>query len=281
MYQGKTIVITGASEGIGRALALELAGEAPKLVLAARNRERLEELAGLCQARGATCLVVPTDVTDEQACRALVDQAVTRFGGIDVLVNNAGGSMWSRFDALQDLRVMEQLMQLNYFGSVYCSYYALPHLKRSKGQLVAVASVTGLTGVPTRTGYAAAKHAMLGFFDSLRIELAQDGVAVTVIAPDFVRSELHKRIIGPDGKPLGKSPLDGQEVMSSEQCAALIHRAMASRRRLLITSFRGKLGRVLRVFAPALIDRIAIKAIGELEQQAAGAGRAGTGQTGP
>jgi short-subunit dehydrogenase len=156
-------------------------------------------------------------------------------------------------------------MQLNYMGSVYCTYYALPHLKHSKGQIVAVASVTGLTGVPTRTGYSAAKHAMMGFFNSLRIEIADDGVGVTIIAPDFVRSELHKRMTGPDGQALGDSPLEGKNVMSSEECAAMIHRAMAGRRRLLITSFRGKLGRILNVLAPSLIDRIAARAIRELE----------------
>jgi len=233
--------------------------------LAARNRDRLDQLARECETMGATCLVVPTDVTKEQACRELVAAAVERFGGVDVLVNNAGGSMWSRLDQLKDLRVIEQLMQLNYMGSVYCSYYALPHLKASKGQIVAVASVTGLTGVPTRTGYAAAKHAMMGFFDSLRIELAEAGVAVTIIAPDFVRSELHKRMSGPDGSPLGQNRLEGRNVMSSEECARLIHKAMVRRQRLLITSFRGKLGRILRVVAPSVIDRIAARAIRELE----------------
>lgn len=265
MYAHKTIILTGASEGIGRALALELATDAPNLVLAARNLERLESLAVDCESLGATCLVLPTDVTDEAACRLLVEKTVERFGGLDVLVNNAGGSMWARLDELRDTSVLENLVRLNYLSAAWCTYYALPALKKSRGQVVAVASVAGLTGVPTRTGYSAAKHAMFGFFDSLRIELAGDGVGVTIIAPDFVLSEIHDRAIGPDGQPIGESPLAARKgVMTSEECAARIYQAMASRKRLLITSFRGKLGRLLRILAPSVIDRIAAKAISGL-----------------
>ena len=265
MYAHKTIILTGASEGIGRALALELATDAPNLVLAARNLERLESLAADCESLGATCLVLPTDVTDEAACRLLIEKTVERFGGLDVLVNNAGGSMWARLDELSDTSVLEHLMRLNYLSASWCTYYALPALKQSRGQVVAVASVAGLTGVPTRTGYSAAKHAMFGFFDSLRIELAGDGVGVTIIAPDFVLSEIHERAIGPDGQPMGESPLETRKgVMTSEECAARIYQAMVGRKRLLITSFRGKLGRLLRILAPSLIDRIAAKAISGL-----------------
>jgi short-subunit dehydrogenase len=265
MYAHKTIILTGASEGIGRALALELATDAPRLVLAARNLERLESLAADCETLGATCLVVPTDVTDEAACRALVEKTLARFGGLDVLVNNAGGSMWARLDEMQDTSALEGLMRLNYLSAAWCTYYALPALKKSRGQIVAVASVAGLTGVPAHTVYSATKHAMMGFFDSLRIELAGDGVAVTVIAPDFVQSEIHQRALGPDGKAIGESRVETRaRVMSSEQCAAMIYRAMAARKRLLITSLRGKLGRFVRILAPSLIDRIALKAVAGL-----------------
>ncbi len=265
MYANKTIILTGASEGIGRALALELATDAPNLVLAARNRERLESLAADCESLGAKCLVLPTDVTDENACRELIEKTVETFGGLDVLINNAGGSMWSRLDQLTSTAPLAQLMQLNYLSAAWCSYYALPALKKSRGQVVAVASVAGLTGVPTRTGYCAAKHAMMGFFDSLRIELAQDGVGVTIIAPDFVLSEIHQRALGSDGKALGESPLEAKSgVMTSEECAALIYKAMTGRKRLLITSFRGKLGRLLRILAPSVIDRVAAKAVADL-----------------
>ncbi len=196
-------------------------------------------------------------------CERLIERAAAEFGGVDVLVNNAGITMWSRFDAVTDFSVFERVMAVNYFGAMYLTAAALPHLKRSKGLIVAVASLAGLTGVPERTGYAASKHAMVGFFDSLRIELAGSGVDVSVIAPDFVVSQIHKRAIGPDGRPLGKTPMQESRIMTSEECARLIRHAMERRQRLLVTSVRGKLGRVLKLLAPSVIDRIAAKAIRE------------------
>lgn len=263
MLTDHVVVLTGASEGIGRALALELAHQRLALVLAARNRERLEEAARECEAAGSRSLAVPTDVTDPRQCRALIDAALARFGRIDVLINNAGSTMWSRFDALADLGVMEQLVRVNYLSAVYLTAAALPWLKQTRGRLVAVTSLAGLTGVPERTGYAASKHAATGFFDSLRIELAGSGVSVTVIAPDFVRSEIHKRAIGPDGRPLGASPMQVKRIMSAEECARLAVRGIERRKRLVITSRRGKLGVWLKLIAPSVIDRIAARAIRE------------------
>jgi short-subunit dehydrogenase len=260
-FTGRTIVITGASEGIGRALACELAPDRPNLVLAARNPQRLEDAALACRALGAEVLAVPTDVAEEQACRALIARAVERFGGLDVLVNNAGITMWSRFDAVENLSAFEHIMRVNYLSGVYATAAALPHLKKSRGLIVAVASMAGLTGVPERTGYAASKHAQVGFFESLRIELEGSGVDVTLIAPDFVVSQIHRRALGADGKPLGASPMVEPRIMTSEQCARLIRGAMQRRQRLLVTSLRGKLGRVVKAFAPGLIDRIAARAI--------------------
>lgn len=258
---GKTVIVTGASSGIGRAICLELARERPNLVLAARDEARLFEVSAACRAAGAETLVVPTDVSSESACRNLVARSVDRFGGIDVLVANAGRTMWARLDEVQNLSLYEELMRTNYFGAIYPTFYALPHLKKSRGRIVAVSSVAGLTGVPERTGYSASKHALFGFFESLRIELAGTGVTVTMAAPDFVVSEIHRRAIGPDGKPLGKSPLREGKVMTAEECARRIVRAAEKRERLVITSLRGRLGRWVRLVAPGLIDRVARRAI--------------------
>ena len=257
------VIITGASEGIGRALALALAPQRPSLVLAARNAERLAGLAAECERAGSQALAVPTDVAEEKQCRALVDAAIARFGRLDVLVNNAGRTMWSRFDALNDWTVFEALMRINYLSTVYLTGLALPWLKETQGRIVAVASLAGLTGVPERTAYAASKHAMVGFFDSLRIELMGSGVSVTVIAPDFVRSEIHKRALGPDGRTLGESPLRQEGLMTAEECARLMVPAIERRKRLLITSARGHFGRWLKLIAPSVIDRIAARAIRE------------------
>ena len=262
-FAGKTVLITGASEGIGRALAHELAGERANLVLAARDAQRLEEAAAACRARGAQVESVALDVSQAADCQGCVARAVQRFGGLDALVNNAGITMWARFDAVTDFAIYERLLAVNYLGAVYMSAAALPHLKNSRGLLVAVASIAGLTGVPERTGYAASKHAMVGFFESLRIELAGSGVDVTIVAPDFVVSQIHRRATGADGRPLGHTPMQETRIMSAERCAQLIAAAMRSRRRLLITSARGRLGRWARLVVPRLVDATSARAIRE------------------
>ena len=260
-YAGKSIVLTGASSGIGRALALALAAQRPRLVLAARDAESLTDVAGECRALGAEVMVVPTDVSDPQAAAFLIETAVSAFGGIDALVNNAGISMIARFDEVTDLSLFESLMRVNYLGGVYLTHHALPHLKERRGQIVVMASLAGLTGVPTRTGYAASKHAVIGFFDSLRIELAGSGVDVTIVAPDFVVSEIHRRSVGADGRPVGQSPMQESKLMTAEECAALTVRAMERRQRMAILSARGRWGRFARLVAPGLIDRIAAGAV--------------------
>jgi len=262
-FAGKTVLITGASEGIGRALALALAREQAQLALNARTGARLAELARECAALGAAVETVPGDVARPEDCREFVARAVARFQAIDYLVNNAGITMWARLDAVSDFSVYERLLQVNYLGAVHTTAAALPYLKSSRGLIVAVASIAGLTGVPERTGYAASKHAMIGFFESLRIELLGSGVDVTIVAPDFVVSEIHRRATGADGKPLGVTPMQEAHIMTAAACADLIVRAMRRRQRLLITSRRGRLGRWARLIAPRRVDRLSARAIRE------------------
>jgi len=259
--KGRRIILTGASEGIGRALALALAARGARVALAARDRERLETLAAECRTRGGEALAIPTDITNHQDLDWLVTETAKTFGGIDVVIHNAGITMWSRFDALQDLEIFERLIEVNYLAPVRLTALTLSHLRQSRGLIVAVASLAGLTGVPERSGYAASKHAMVGFFDSLRIELHGTGVGVSVVAPDFVVSEIHKRAIGPDGEPLGASPMMQAKIMTAEECAQRILRAMEKRQRLLLMSARGKWGRWLKLLAPSITDRIAARAI--------------------
>jgi short-subunit dehydrogenase len=260
-FTDKVIVLTGASQGIGKALALALAPQKPVLILAARDEAALASVEASCRALGAKTFVFRTDVTDETQCRDLVRRTVAEAGGIDVLVHNAGAGMNARFDEMSDISVFEKLMRLNYLGPMYLTHEALPHLKKSRGRIVVVASVAGLTGVPLRTAYSGSKHAVFGMFESLRIELADTGVTVTMIAPDFVQSEIHMRALGPDGKPVGDSTIAERVAMPADECAGLIVGAMERRQRLLITSWRGKAGRFVRIFAPRLIDRIAARAI--------------------
>jgi short-subunit dehydrogenase len=179
-FRENVVVITGASSGIGRELAFQLADQGAWLSLAARNAERLDAAAAQSRERGGKALIVPTDVSQQSQCRNLIERTVAEYHRIDTLINNAGITMWARFEEIQDLSLLEWIMQVNYLGSLYCTYYALPYLKHTRGRIVGVSSLTGKTGVPTRSGYAASKHAMAGFFDSLRIELADDGVSVTI-----------------------------------------------------------------------------------------------------
>lgn len=261
-FRGRSILVTGASEGIGRALALALAREGAKLGLAARNEARLEELASEVRALGGEARVIVGDLTVAADCAATVEATVAAFGGLDILVLNAGGTMWASFESLQDpAEVAERLMRLNYLACVRLTQAALPHLRRSRGLLVPVASVAGFTGVPTRTLYAASKHALVGFFESLRVELRGSGVDVCIVAPDFVVTQIHKRALGADGEAIGSGTLDPSRVMSAEACAALMLKAMRRRQRLLLTSARGRFGRWLKLLAPGLVDRIAERAV--------------------
>jgi len=261
-FKNNVVILTGASSGIGRELAFQLADQGAALALAARNQASLEDVAKECRQRGAAAaLVVPTDVAVEQQCQALVERTVDELGKVDTLINNAGISMWALFDQMTSLEPFDEIMQVNYFGSLYCTFYALPFLKESRGRIVGVASLTGKTGVPTRSGYAASKHAMAGFFDSLRIELAASGVTVTMAYPDFVATEVRQRAFGADGKALGDSPVKEGEIMSAGRCAAQIITAAAGRKREIIQSRRGRLGQWLKAFAPGLVDRIALRAI--------------------
>jgi len=262
-FHKTVVIITGASTGIGRELALLLAQQGALLALAARNAEKLEEVAAECRQRGCRALVVPTDVAEKSQCKTLIERTVAEYSRIDTLINNAGITMWARFDDIQDLAMIEQIMRVNYFGSVYCTHYALPYLKETEGRIVGISSLAGKTGVPTRSGYAASKHAMTGFFDTLRIELANYGVSVTMIYPGFVATEVRQRAFGPDGKPLGKSPVREDEVMTVGTCSRLIVQAAAQRKRELVMTLRGRLGLWLKLISPGLVDRIARKAIEE------------------
>lgn len=257
--RNQRVVLTGASAGIGEALALAMAREGARLALGARSEDALRDLAARCEALGGEALAVPTDVTDPDQCRALIDAAVARWGGVDILVNNAGVSMVTPFREVTDLGLFERLMRVNYLGAVYCTHHALKHLEASRGLVVAVSSLTGKTGVPFRTGYAASKHAMQGFFDSLRIELADTGVDVCVISPGFVATDIRARALGADGRPVGASPREesGGETMPLDVCVAQMMTAIRRRDRELVMTARAKLGLWIKLVAPSVVDKIA------------------------
>ena len=260
-FKDRVVVITGASKGIGAELARQLARQGAWLVLSAREVPLLEQVAAECRAFGGRAEVIPADVAVEADCERLIARTFASFGRIDALVNNAGMSMWARFEDIQDMAILARIMQVNYMGAVYCTRHALPHLKATRGRLVGIASLAGKTGVPTRSGYAASKHAMTGFFDCLRIELADSGVSVTMVYPGFVSTGIRENAAGPDGKPIQVSPVKEGEVMSVVECARIIVEAMEARRREVVMTARGKIGLWLKLLAPSLVDRLARRAI--------------------
>lgn len=255
------VVITGASAGIGLEIARQLAQQRACLVLAAREPSLLDAAVSSCRAIGAEAIAVPTDVGEREQCSALIDAAISKFGRIDSLINNAGISMHARFDQLGDISAVERITRINYFGSVYCTWYALPHLKRSTGRIVGISSLAGRNGVPTRTLYSGTKHAMAGFFDSLRLELEADGVSVTMIYPGFVATDIAERALGPEGKPLGTRPVNKRAAMTVEECARQTVDAMTMRRREVVMTKRATLGMLLKAISPGTVDRIAVRAI--------------------
>jgi short-subunit dehydrogenase len=221
----------------------------------------LKAVAEECRRYGGKALVVPTDVAEQAQCQNLVERTVAEYGRLDTLINNAGISMWTKLEELKDLTVLERIMRVNYLGSAYLTAYAIPYLKQTRGRIVAVSSLAGKNGVPTRSGYAASKHAIVGFFDSLRIELAETGISVTMIYPGFVTSEIRERAFGADGQPLKKSPVREAEVMTAEECARIMVSAIARRKREEVMTLRGKLGQWAKLIAPGLVDRMAKAAI--------------------
>jgi NAD(P)-dependent dehydrogenase (short-subunit alcohol dehydrogenase family) len=252
-FRDKVVVITGASSGIGEALAYEFAALGAKVVIAARDEAKL---AGVASRAGTpNILAVTADVSREDDCRELIEKTVAAFGGIDVLVCNAGVSMRALLDDV-DTEVLRRLMDVNFWGTVYCTKFALPHLQASRGSVVGVSSVAGLHGLPGRTGYSASKYAMTGFLETVRIENMRRGVHVMVACPGFTATNVRLAALTADGTPQGATPREEQKMMSAEEVAQRIIKGIRRRRRLLLMEFEGRATHCIKKFAPALLDRL-------------------------
>ena len=258
MNQSKNtvIVITGASSGIGKALVVEALKSSANVVLAARNQKAMQEVVkGIDQNR---FLIVETDVSAEADCKNLIDLATGRFGKIDVLINNAGISMRALFQDV-DVKVIGRLMQVNFWGSVYCTKYALPWLLKTKGSVVGVSSIAGYKGLPARSGYSASKFALQGFLETLRVENLKTGLHVLIACPGFTASNIRKTALAEDGSMQGESPRAEEKMMTSEAVAKEIMRAVKKRKRTLILTRQGKLTVLLNKLFPALTDKLVYK----------------------
>jgi len=254
--RNKVIIITGASSGIGLACAREFAQRGAKLVLAARSAEKLAEIQDELKAAGSEVISVKTDVSVEADCIKLVDEAINEFGQIDVLVNNAGISMRAIFESV-DLTVLKQLMDVNFWGTVYCTKYALPHLLQQKGSVVGVSSIAGYVGLPGRTGYSSSKFAMHGFLEALRIENLKKGLHVLIAAPGFTASNVRKAALTADGSNQGETPRKEEKMMTAEEVAVHLAKAIIKRKRTLILTFvEGKVTVFLKKFLPGLLEKL-------------------------
>lgn len=257
MFKDKVVIITGASSGIGEACAYDFASKGARIVLAARGLDKLKEVEKNLLDKGCEVLAVATDVSMEQDCENLIKATIERFGRLDILVNNAGISMRAMFQDL-DLSVMRKLMDVNFWGTVQCTKYALPYLLESKGSVVGVISIAGYLGLPARTGYSASKYAVRGFLDTLRVETLKKGLNVLVVAPGFTASNIRKTALTANGTQQGETPRNESDMMSSEECASHIVKAVRRRKSELILTFvEGKLSVFLKKWCPRLLDKLA------------------------
>lgn len=253
--KNKVVIITGASSGIGKACALIFARTGAQIVLAARNLKKLSLVCEELKEQGFNAFVVQADVSKEEDCQRLISETVTKFKVIDVLINNAGISMRATLEQAE-VSVIRQLMEINFFGTVYCTKYALPYLLKSKGSIVGVSSIAGYKGLPGRTGYSASKFAMHGFLEALRLENLQKELHVLIACPGFTASNIRNSALGSDGKIQGESPRDEQKMMQPEEVAEFILTAVLKRQNSLTLTMNGKLTVWLNKFFPKLVDRL-------------------------
>ncbi len=259
-FRDNVVIVTGASSGIGRALALYFAHRGARVVLAARNADKLAKVSREITRKGGECLVVPTDVGKERDCYYLIDKTLGAYGRIDILLNNAGISMRALFKEVK-LDVIREVMNTNFWGAVYCTKYALPHLLENKGSLVAISSISAIVPLPGRTGYTASKHALDGFMNNIRIEYLASDLHVLNVHAGFTQSNIRKRALNKDGQAQQESPRNEARMMTAEKVAELVGKAIIARKREITLTGEGKLIAWLYKVAPRLGDRLIYREI--------------------
>lgn len=252
--KNKVVIITGASSGIGEACAITFAKQGANIVIAARNQEKLKLVGEEIKNIGVEVLEVKCDVSVLKDCEYLISQTITKFGKIDVLINNAGISMRAIFNDTS-IDVLKKVMEVNFWGTVYCTKYALPYLLKTKGSVVGVSSIAGYIGLPARTGYSASKYAMQGFLDALRTENLKTGLHVMVACPGFTASNIRNTALSSDGSPQGESPRDESKMMTAEEVAHHVYSGVIKRKRTLVLTTEGKLAVFLSKLFPKFIEK--------------------------
>lgn len=257
-FINKVVIVTGSSSGIGLATAQLLAEKGAKIVLAARNKEKLDKIVNELKEKGADVIAVKTDVSSEQDCRNLIEETVNHFKTIDILINNAGISMRALFKDV-DLKVIRTLMEVNFFGTVYCTKYALPYLMKNKGFVIGVSSVAGFHGMPGRIGYSASKHAMHGFLSSLRIENLKTDLNVMLVIPGFTASNVRRSALIANGSLQGESPRKEGKMMMPDEVAKAILKGIQKKKKKVLLTFVGKGSAIMKKWYPSYLDKLFYK----------------------
>ncbi len=268
MFAEQSILITGASAGLGAALAQALAADGARLTLMARRADRLKLVVDACHAAGGSAQAVEGDVTIPEDGIRLTQAAIDAYGAVDGLIANAGLSMWARFDEVEDITVFRQLMEVNYLGAVHCLHPALPHLKKSGGMFVAISSIQARIGVPHHTGYVASKHALQGLCDALRMEVADDGVGVLTVLLHWLRgTELRQHAFGADGEAMGDSRRKhSSESIGLDDAVVQILAAMGRRDRQIVLPWKLKALLGVNALKPQWAEALIRRAVGKQER---------------
>lgn len=254
--QGKVVVITGGSDGIGKALVELYLHKGAKVATCARNYQKLYQLQSA--HTGKPLFIHATDVSKEIDCKGFINAVIKEFGTIDILINNAGVSMRALVQDV-DLDTIRRVMDINFWGTVYCTKFALDHIVKNKGTIVGVSSIAGYRGLPGRSGYSASKYAVNGWLEALRTELLESGTNVMWVCPGFTSSNIRNAALNSKGESQGESPMDEGAMMSSEECAEHIATAIEKRKRTLVLTFTGKRAVFMNKFFPSLADKLVRK----------------------
>jgi dehydrogenase/reductase SDR family protein 7B len=250
----KVVIITGGTSGIGKSIAIAMAKRDARVVISGRNIATLQQTEAELKKITNDVLAVQADVSNENDCVRLINETLNRFGAIDILINNAGISMRALFSEL-DLDVFRKLMDTNFWGTVYCTKYAMKPLLKSKGTIVGISSIAGIKGLPARSGYSASKFAMNGFLEALRIENLKTGIHVLICCPGFTASNIRNTALAKDGKSQGESPRNEEQMMQPEEVAEALIKAIEKKKRTLVLTSQGKMTRFMNKFFPGWLDK--------------------------
>lgn len=250
-FKNKVVVITGGSEGIGRAMVEMMLNKGAKVATCGRKHDKLYHLQ--TQFPGQPLHVVVADVSSESDCRNFINSTIKTFGGIDILINNAGLSMRALINDAE-ISAFKRLMDVNFWGTVYCTKFALPSIIEHKGTVVGISSIVGNRGIPGRSAYSASKFAMQGWLEALRVEMFQHGVNVLWVSPGFIATNIRSVALNAEGKPIGETPMDESKLMSAEECARHIIHAVENRKRSVVLTITGKATVFMSKFFPRLAD---------------------------